>query len=56
MALPEKFYYDNKIVKQFVYATALWGVVGMLAGSMGSPTAGFSCTQFFYGGGNPLEG
>ncbi|MEN9686936.1 MAG: hypothetical protein RLZZ28_2722 [Bacteroidota bacterium] len=28
----EKFYYDNKIVKQFAYATVLWGVVGMLAG------------------------
>jgi cytochrome c oxidase cbb3-type subunit I/II len=28
----EKFYYDNKIVKWFAYATALWGVVGMLAG------------------------
>lgn len=28
----EKFYYDNKIVKWFAYATALWGVVGMIAG------------------------
>jgi len=28
----EKFYYDNKIVKMFAYATMLWGVVGMLAG------------------------
>jgi cytochrome c oxidase cbb3-type subunit I/II len=28
----EKFYYDNKIVKQFAYATALWGIVGMIAG------------------------
>ncbi|MEP6844425.1 MAG: cytochrome-c oxidase, cbb3-type subunit I [Panacibacter sp.] len=28
----EKFYYDNKIVKMFAYATILWGVVGMLAG------------------------
>jgi len=28
----EKFYYDNKIVKWFAYATLLWGVVGMLAG------------------------
>ncbi|THU30722.1 cytochrome-c oxidase, cbb3-type subunit I [Niastella caeni] len=28
----EQFYYDNKIVKQFAYATALWGIVGMLAG------------------------
>jgi cytochrome c oxidase cbb3-type subunit I/II len=30
--LPEKFFYDNKIVKWFAYATLLWGVVGMLAG------------------------
>ncbi len=28
----EKFHYDNKIVKWFMYATLLWGVVGMLAG------------------------
>ncbi len=28
----ETFYYDNKIVKQFAIATALWGAVGMLVG------------------------
>jgi cytochrome c oxidase cbb3-type subunit I/II len=28
----EKFYYDNKIVKYFANATAIWGLVGMLAG------------------------
>ncbi|MGB0778227.1 MAG: cytochrome-c oxidase, cbb3-type subunit I [Flavobacteriaceae bacterium] len=28
----EQFYYDNKIVKLFLYATVLWGVVGMLIG------------------------
>ena len=28
----EKFYYDNKTVKNFAYATMLWGAVGMLAG------------------------
>jgi cytochrome c oxidase cbb3-type subunit I/II len=28
----DKFFYDNKIVKWFAYATMLWGVVGMLAG------------------------
>jgi cytochrome c oxidase cbb3-type subunit I/II len=28
----EKFYYDNKIVRNFAYATILWGVVGMLVG------------------------
>lgn len=29
---PEKFYYDNKIVKQFAIATTFWGVIGMLVG------------------------
>src|ERR1700712_3583365 len=29
---PDKFFYDNKIVKWFAYATMFWGVVGMLAG------------------------
>jgi cytochrome c oxidase cbb3-type subunit I/II len=28
----EQFQYDNKIVKQFAIATALWGLVGMLVG------------------------
>lgn len=28
----EKFYYDNKIVKAFAYATVIFAVVGMLAG------------------------
>ena len=28
----EKFYYDNRMVKNFAFATILWGVVGMTAG------------------------
>ncbi len=28
----EKFYYDNRIVKNFAYATIIWGGVGMLVG------------------------
>lgn len=28
----EKFYYDNKIVRAFAYATVVFGIVGMLAG------------------------
>jgi len=32
MATIEKFNYDNGIVKNFAYATMLWGVVGMLVG------------------------
>jgi len=30
----EQFYYDNKIVKLFFWATVLWGVVGMTVGLM----------------------
>lgn len=36
----EKFYYDNKIVKWFGYATIFWGIVGMLAGL-------YAATQMF---------
>ncbi len=28
----EKFYYDNKIVKSFLYATLFWGIIGMSVG------------------------
>ncbi|CAN5896155.1 cytochrome-c oxidase, cbb3-type subunit I [soil metagenome] len=28
----EKFAYDNRIVKNFAYATMIWGAIGMLAG------------------------
>jgi cytochrome c oxidase cbb3-type subunit I/II len=28
----ETFYYDNVVVRNFAYATIIWGVVGMLAG------------------------
>jgi len=28
----QQFYYDNKIVRNFLYATIFWGVVGMLVG------------------------
>lgn len=28
----EKFYYDNKIVKNFLIATIIWGIVGMTVG------------------------
>ena len=30
----EQFYYDNKIVRMFLIATIIWGVVGMLVGLM----------------------
>lgn len=28
----QQFYYDNKIVKKFIYATVIWGLVGMSVG------------------------
>ena len=28
----EKFYYDNKIVRNFLYATIFWGIIGMSVG------------------------
>ena len=28
----EQFYYDNKIVKNFIWATLIWGIVGMTVG------------------------
>jgi cytochrome c oxidase cbb3-type subunit I/II len=28
----ERFQYDNKIVRNFAYATIIWGIVGMLVG------------------------
>ena len=28
----QQFYYDNKIVKKFLYATLLWGIVGFSVG------------------------
>jgi len=28
----QQFYYDNKIVKNFLYATIVWGTIGMLVG------------------------
>jgi cytochrome c oxidase cbb3-type subunit I/II len=29
---PEKFSYDNSIVKKFMIATAIWGIIGMIVG------------------------
>ena len=51
----EKFYYDNRIVKQFAFATILWGVVGMLAGLLIAvqiylPAANFGLPFTTFGG------
>lgn len=42
----DKFFYDNKIVKMFAYATVLWGVVGMLAGILAAFQLVFPALNF----------
>jgi cytochrome c oxidase cbb3-type subunit I/II len=42
----QKFYYDNKIVKQFAYATLLWGIVGMLVGLIAALQLAFPIFNF----------
>ncbi len=56
----EKFYYDNKIVKMFAYATIVWGVVGMLAGLLASvqlflPAANFGLPITTFGRLRPVH-
>lgn len=56
----EKFYYDNKIVKMFAYATILWGVVGMTVGLLASlqifwPASNFSHPMTTFGRVRPLH-
>ncbi|MES2679463.1 MAG: cytochrome-c oxidase, cbb3-type subunit I [Bacteroidota bacterium] len=56
----EKFQYDNKIVKQFAYATMLWGVVGMLAGLLAAlqlvwPVFNFETAQTTFGRVRPVH-
>ncbi|MEO7530799.1 MAG: cytochrome-c oxidase, cbb3-type subunit I [Sediminibacterium sp.] len=56
----EKFYYDNKIVKQFAYATVVWAVVGMLAGLLASiqlflPAANFGLPMTTFGRVRPVH-
>ena len=46
----EKFYYDNKIVKYFANATALWGLVGMLAGLWAAIQIYFPAASLDYAG------
>ncbi|CAN5437850.1 cytochrome-c oxidase, cbb3-type subunit I [soil metagenome] len=46
----EKFYYDNRTVRNFAYATMIWGAVGMLAGLWASLELVFpslNITQYF---------
>ena len=56
----EQFYYDNKTVKLFAYATILWGVVGMLVGLLAAiqiylPAANFNLPITTFGRVRPLH-
>jgi cytochrome c oxidase cbb3-type subunit I/II len=56
----EKFYYDNKIVKWFAYATILWGAVGMMAGLLAAiqiylPAANMDLPMTTFGRVRPLH-
>jgi len=56
----QKFYYDNKIVKMFAYATIFWGVVGMLVGvlialQMVLPAANFGLAFTSFGRVRPVH-
>lgn len=56
----EKFYYDNKIVKMFAYATGLWGIVGMLVGLLAAlqlylPALNFNLEFTTFGRTRPLH-
>ncbi len=44
----EKFYYDNRIVKMFAYATMFWGAVGMLAGLLAAVQMYYPLFNFDY--------
>ena len=57
---PEKFSYDNKIVRDFAYATVIWGIVGMLVGLIASiqiflPEANFATQYLTFGRIRPLH-
>lgn len=56
----DKFYYDNKIVKWFAYATIFWGIVGMLAGLLAAfqlvfPELNFGTAQTTFGRVRPVH-
>jgi cytochrome c oxidase cbb3-type subunit I/II len=56
----EKFYYDNKIVRNFAYATILWGVVGLLVGlvialQLAFPVFNFKLAFLTYGRVRPIH-
>ena len=51
----EQFYYDNKIVKMFLWATILWGVVGMLVGLLVALLFNFPGLLEFAGADNAIS-
>lgn len=56
----EKFYYDNRTVKMFAYATIFWGVIGMLAGLLAAiqiylPAANFNLPVTTFGRVRPVH-
>jgi cytochrome c oxidase cbb3-type subunit I/II len=42
----EKFYYDNRIVKYFAYATVFWSIIGMLVGLLAALQFVFPALSF----------
>ncbi|MEA1897675.1 MAG: cbb3-type cytochrome c oxidase subunit I, partial [Bacteroidota bacterium] len=57
---PEKFYYDNKIVKQFAYATIFWGAIGLLVGLLAAfhifiPALNFNLEYLTFGRIRPIH-
>lgn len=56
----EQFYYDNKIVKWFAYATIIWGLIGMLAGLLAAfqlvfPVLNFNTAETSFGRVRPVH-
>ncbi|MDZ4822240.1 MAG: cytochrome-c oxidase, cbb3-type subunit I [Flavobacteriales bacterium] len=56
----EQFHYDNKAVKQFAYATAFWGLIGMTAGLLAAlqlvwPQLNFDLPQTSFGRVRPIH-
>ncbi|MFD1629734.1 cytochrome-c oxidase, cbb3-type subunit I [Pseudopedobacter beijingensis] len=57
---PDKFYYDNKIVRDFAIATMVWGIIGMLVGLLAatqlfSPAANLGSQYTTFGRIRPLH-
>ena len=56
----DKFFYDNRIVKLFAYATIFWGIVGMLAGLLAAfqlvfPGLNFGLAETTFGRVRPVH-